>query len=218
VSLFGLDQIVDRAAVAERTADAHNLRASFAAADACHIPFRDGTFDSTFCVAVLQHIREPGEALREFARVTRRGGRILAVEPDNSARYWYSSVQEGMTASTAARQFFDAIAKSRGEAPEARVGPQLTTLFANAGVEPLEMQVFPVSMSKLGPPEAKLWVARKRAVEAEISWAKDPAVRTAGDEFLHAIDAYEKAAGSAGPGFVEIQSTLLFAVVGINQQ
>jgi SAM-dependent methyltransferase len=218
VSLFGLDQIVERAAVAERTADAHNLRASFAAADASHIPFPDATFDSTFCVAVLQHIREPGEVLREFARVTRPGGRILAVEPDNAARYWFSSLPEGVAAFEAARQFFEAIAKSRPEAPEARVGPQLTTWFANAGIEPLEIQVFPVSMPSLGPPEARIWVARKRAVEAEISWSSDAAVRAAGDSFLRAIDAYEKAASSAGPGFVEIQSTLLFSVVGINQE
>src|SRR5918995_6764330 len=55
VTFIGIDRLIDRALVAERTTDGHNLRASFGAADACHLPFRDRTFDSTFCVAVLQH-------------------------------------------------------------------------------------------------------------------------------------------------------------------
>jgi SAM-dependent methyltransferase len=214
VTLVGLDRIVERTIVAERTADKHNIRASFAAADACHIPFPDGTFDSTFCVAVLQHIREASEALREFARVTRPGGRILAVEPDNAARYWYSSAPEGMNAFAAARRFFDALAMSRSDAREPRVGPQLPTLFAAAGVEPLEVQLFPVSVSRLGPPDESMWDARRRTVAADIAGAADRAVSDAGEEFLRAIDDYRAAASAAGPGFVEIQSTLLVSVVG----
>ncbi|MGH9372352.1 MAG: methyltransferase domain-containing protein [Vicinamibacterales bacterium] len=214
VTLVGLDRLAERTAIAERAADGHNMRASFAAADACHIPFPDGTFDSTFCVAVLQHIPEAAEALREFVRVTRRGGRILAVEPDNAARYWYSSAPAGMTAFAAARSFFDALAKSRDEAREPRVGPQLPTLFAGADVEPLEVELFPVSISRLGPPEPAIWTARNKAIEADIGTSTDPAVRAAGDELLRAIEEYRAAASSAGPGFVEIQSTLLFSVVG----
>src|SRR5919106_6994788 len=114
VSFVGIDRVVERTIVAERTTDGHNLRASFAAADACHLPFPNGAFDSTFCVAVLQHITHIDEALSEFVRVTRPGGRILAVEPDNAARYWYSSAPSGMNAFAAARRFFDALAQSRG--------------------------------------------------------------------------------------------------------
>ena len=73
VTLIGIDRLIERTMIAERTTDGHNLRASFSAADARHLPFPDATFDSTFCVAVLQHITESREALREFARVTRPG-------------------------------------------------------------------------------------------------------------------------------------------------
>jgi SAM-dependent methyltransferase len=214
VVLFGIDLIVERTVIAERTTDGHNLRASFAAADACHIPFPDRTFDSTFCVAVLQHIAQPGEALREFARVTRPSGRVLAVEPDNTARYWYSSAPEGMQAVAAARKFFDLQARSRGEALEPRVGPRLPTLFVEAGIEPLEVQPFPVSISRLGRPERSIWAARRAAIQADLASASDEAVRSAGAEYLRAIDEYEKTTATAGAGFVEIQSTLLFAVVG----
>jgi SAM-dependent methyltransferase len=214
VAMVGLDRIVERTAIAGRTADAHNMRASFATADACQIPFPDATFDSTFCVAVLQHIHDPGEALREFVRVTRPGGRILAVEPDNAARYWYSSAPQGMTAYAAARKYFDALAKSRGEGLDPRVGPRLPTLFAEAGIEPLEVQLFPVSVSRLGPPKASVWTARKKAIGGDGTPPSDPSVRSAGDDYLQAMEAYQSAAASAGPGFVEIQSTLLFSVMG----
>src|SRR5512134_2043682 len=56
ITMVGIDRVVERAVIAERTTDGHNLRAAFAAADACHLPFPDNTFDCTFCVAVLQHV------------------------------------------------------------------------------------------------------------------------------------------------------------------
>jgi SAM-dependent methyltransferase len=214
ITLVGIDRVVERAIVAERTTDGHNLRAAFAAADGCHLPFPDNTFDCTFCVAVLQHIPQAAEALREFARVTRDGGRILAVEPDNAARYWYSSAPEGMIVFTHARTFFDALAHSRGEAYDPRVGPRLATLFVEAGIEPLAVQPFPVSISRLGAPEPAIWRARRASIEKEVSATADEGVREAGRRYLQALDDYERAAASAGKGFVELQSTLLFAVFG----
>jgi SAM-dependent methyltransferase len=218
VTLIGVDMLADRTAIAERAADGHNMRASFAAADACHLPFPDGTFDSTFCVAVLQHIADPAVALREFVRVTRPGGRIVAVEPDNASRYWYSSAPEGMRAFGAARTFFEALARARGETLEPRIGPQLPTLFTSLEIEPLEIQLFPVSVSRLGPPEAPVWSTRRAAIDAAVASASDSSVASAAQDYLRALDEYRAAASSAGPGFVEIHSTLLFGVVGQRQE
>jgi SAM-dependent methyltransferase len=214
VTLVGVDLIAERTIVAERTADGHNMRASFAAADASHLPFPDGTFDSTFCVAVLQHIAQAADALREFARVTRPGGRIVAVEPDNADRYWYSSAQSGMEAFAASRRFFQALAEARGEALEPRVGPRLPTLFVDAGLEPLEVHLFPVSASRLGGHEPSIWGARRAAVERAASAIDDRRVKGAAEDYLRALEAYESESAAAGAGFVEIHSTLLFGVVG----
>ena len=89
--LVGIDLAPSKVAAARQETIAHNQRVGFAAADACRLPFKDGVFDSIYCVAVLQHIDEVDTAVREFARVTAPRGRVLAVEPDNSARYGFSS-------------------------------------------------------------------------------------------------------------------------------
>lgn len=211
VIMIGIDLAVDRAIVAERQTDGHNLRASFAAADACRLPFTDVSFDCTFCVAVLQHVPDASEALREFVRVTVPGGRILAVEPDNDARYWYSSSPAGQAAYAAARRFFDAQAASRGEALEPRMGPRLPTLFQELGIDLLQVQLFPVSVSRIGPPLASVWQSRTQAIRMAVA-SGDAAVQQAGREYLETLARYE--ADATAEGFVEIQSTLLFAAVG----
>lgn len=43
----------------------------FLHADAEHLPFADDTFDVLVSVEVLEHLRDPEQALREYARVTR---------------------------------------------------------------------------------------------------------------------------------------------------
>jgi ubiquinone/menaquinone biosynthesis C-methylase UbiE len=47
-------------------------------ASATELPFDDGTFDVTCSFKVLAHVRDAETALREMARVTRRGGYVVA--------------------------------------------------------------------------------------------------------------------------------------------
>ena len=96
----------------------------------------------------------------------------------------------------------------------ARVGPRLATLFAESGIEPLEVQPFPVSISRLGPPDKATWQNRRSGVEVVLTLTADPAVQKAGRRYLDALTEYEKSVQSADAGFVELQNTLLFAVLG----
>ena len=212
--LAGVDLVLERVKRALDAARGMNARVGYACADACRLPFRDGTFDSTFCVAVLQHIRDIDQTLAEFVRVTRPGGRILAVEPDNAARYWFSSHPSGVTAFEHARRFFTAVSAARGESPPSAIGPTLPALFSSSGIEPLAVQVFPVAVSHLGSPPAAVWKARRDVIGALVQNAEDGAVREIGAEYLQALEQYERDAAAAGPTFVEIQNTLLFATVG----
>lgn len=214
VTLVAVDLKVDRARDALAAVRSHNMRASFAAADACALPFADATFDSTFCVAVLQHISDVGAAVREIARVTRPGGRIVAVEPDNSARYFYSSSAVGMRAYELAGQFFSGLTGGRGDATDPAVGPKLPALFASNGVGLLDVQLFPVSRAQLGAPAPAVWAARRRAIEQAIERAGDVGLRRLGQDYVKLLDTYAEEAKAAGPAFVELQNTMLFATVG----
>ncbi|RKS73089.1 methyltransferase family protein [Actinomadura pelletieri DSM 43383] len=59
------------------------LRPAYLRADGGRLPFRDGTFDTTSCHFLLSRIsaRKVSEVLREMARVTDPGGRLIFVEP-----------------------------------------------------------------------------------------------------------------------------------------
>lgn len=48
-------------------------------ADAEHLPFADGTFDVTYCVATLHHALDLPRMLHEMARVTRPGGLVAGL-------------------------------------------------------------------------------------------------------------------------------------------
>ena len=217
VTLVGVDRVPDRVREALGAVQAHNIRAAFAAADACALPFADATFDSSFCVALLQHIADVALAVREIARVTRPGGRIVAVEPDNAARYFYSSSNAGMRAYEVAGQFFSGLSE-RGDATDPAVGPKLPALFANSGIQLLDVQLFPVSRAQLGAPPPAVWASRRQAIEEAIAAAGDVGLRRLGQDYLKLLDNYAEEARVSGPAFVELQNTMLFATVGQRQE
>lgn len=214
MQLFGIDLVVDRVREAHAATRGINARVGYAAADACRLPFADSAFDSTYCVAVLQHIRDLAGALGEIARVTRPGGRVLIVEPDNAARYWFSSVQSGMDAFELSRRFFAGLAAVRGDTTEPSVGPRVPGMLASSGVEPLSVRLFPVSVAHIGVPPKAFWDSRRTAAKAAISKAPDEGLRRLGGDYLKGIEQYARDAESTGAGFVEIQNTMLFATVG----
>jgi SAM-dependent methyltransferase len=212
--MVGIDLMIERLMVARRQTASHNLRVAYATADACRLPFRDGAFDSTFCVAVLQHIADVEAAISEFARVTATGGRIVAVEPDNAARSLYSSSAAGKDAFDVSNRFFAALTAARGDESDAAVGPKLPTLFVRHGIDPLNVRLFPVSFVQLGRPAAEVWARRRAIAEESVETAATDSVRELGLEYLEALDRYSRAAAAEGSGFVEIQNTMLFGTVG----
>lgn len=70
LALTGIDFSADASAIAQ----AKLPQATFLTGDITNLPFSDGAFDVIGCFEVLEHLRGDGaqQALREFARVTRR--------------------------------------------------------------------------------------------------------------------------------------------------
>ena len=54
----------------------------FVRGDAHALPFADGTFDGCRADRTFQHLTDPERALAELVRVTRPGGRVVVVDPD----------------------------------------------------------------------------------------------------------------------------------------
>ena len=74
-------ELVRRQAVREQLA-VHLVRA-----DALAMPFRDGEVDVVHHQGLLEHFRDPMPLLRENARVTRRGGRVVVDVPQTFHLY-----------------------------------------------------------------------------------------------------------------------------------
>lgn len=67
---------------ARARAESLGLCIDFLLADASSLELPDETFNCARVDRTLQHIPEPKRVLKEMARVTKSGGRILAYEPD----------------------------------------------------------------------------------------------------------------------------------------
>ena len=63
-------------------------------ADVASVPFRSNTFDLIHCRWVLEHVLDAQAVFREFARVLKPGGRLLAITPN---LYHYATIMSRLT-------------------------------------------------------------------------------------------------------------------------
>lgn len=65
-------------------------RIQFRVGDACALPFRNGEFDHSLSMLVLQFIPQPERAVNEMRRVTRSGGTVAAATWDSRGGFvWF---------------------------------------------------------------------------------------------------------------------------------
>jgi SAM-dependent methyltransferase len=80
IRVEGVDPTAAYVAFAQQAVE--DARAEFQVSAAEALPFPDSTFDAALALLVLQDIADPDRAIREMARVTRRGGRVAACQWD----------------------------------------------------------------------------------------------------------------------------------------
>ena len=119
-------------------------RINFQTADACAMPFADGTFDLTLSMLVLAFIPEPQRAVREMVRVTKPGGTVAACMWD---------LRGGLVFG---RMFWDTAAALDPKAVEARRQTMSRPItrqggiageFKTAGLQNVQETVLTISMS-----------------------------------------------------------------------
>jgi SAM-dependent methyltransferase len=157
--------------LAEARARAAQMAAvTFVRADAHALPFGDSCFDGARVERTLQHVADPARAVREIARVTRPGRRVVAFEPD-----WRTLVFSGADIATSGRLAADVVVHSRHPA----AGSQLPSWFAAAGLlvedaggEVVHTRSFAVAeqlltlgaaIERLGDAVVRQWAAAARA-------------------------------------------------------
>jgi len=82
--VIGVDNDADMIAEAEKRVLLAEMSAwvSHKQADANELPFESNYFDACRCERILQHLHDPMKALSEMVRVTKSGGRIVALDSD----------------------------------------------------------------------------------------------------------------------------------------
>jgi len=63
-------------------ANGHRPRALFTNADACRLPFEDGTFDAVVSFETIEHVPHPEQLLQEIVRVLKSDGICICSSPN----------------------------------------------------------------------------------------------------------------------------------------
>jgi len=137
---------VDTRAASLRTAESETRKAGLASrvsyrkGDAYTIPVSDGHADLTCCRTLLMHLTEPLKAVKEMARVTKKGGIVAAVERGKMNAVFDPEDEEySALAEKLGRAYLRGMRKLEGK--EYAIGDRLPSIFMKAGLGDLRAEV-----------------------------------------------------------------------------
>jgi len=87
---------LEQARTAVREAGLANV--AFHQADVFRLPFADQSFDHIFVCYLLEHLREPEQALLSLRRALKTGGTITVIEGDHGSAYFHPETPEAVRA------------------------------------------------------------------------------------------------------------------------
>lgn len=128
------------------------------------LPFADGAFDVVVCHLVLLWVRDPVAALREMARVTRKGGVVAALaEPDLGGRVDHPDAGYA--------GWMSRMLRAAGGHPDA--GRRLGEWFAQAGLRPrLDADAVLMTAADMQPTWEQEWALTAREMGPVLGMAQ----------------------------------------------
>jgi ubiquinone/menaquinone biosynthesis C-methylase UbiE len=92
-SVRGFDFAPEAIAIARKSSSQPNV--SFSLGDICDMPFESGTVEAVVSLETIEHVPQPQLAVREIARILRRGGTAVISTPDREIYNWADHRTDG---------------------------------------------------------------------------------------------------------------------------
>jgi SAM-dependent methyltransferase len=159
--------------------------------DAAELPFPEAAFDFVVAAQVYSYVPEIARAIREAARVLRKGGRLVVLESDWDLCAW-ASADPALTRRVLA-------ARGAAQFAHAHLPRDLNALFLAAGLAPAGAQCYTILETRYDPDSfgaGLIASARAAAIKHGIPreeadrWAQDLHSRTADGEWFFCLNRF----------------------------
>ncbi len=118
----------------------------FRVGNALELPVESETVDLSICQTLLMHLDNPMKAIKEMCRVTKTGGRIVAIEPDFASYSYFDTAYETIDFSLDQRVKLWhwgrllTIGKKKLGRGDNEIGLKIPYLFYNNGLDVLDVR------------------------------------------------------------------------------
>ena len=145
--VIGIDLDPKLIELARKRADSRGIRnLDFRVGNAYELPIDDNSVDLSICQTLLMHLDEPLKGIKEMQRVTKTGGRVVAIEPDSSSLSFFDTAYETMNLSLEERsklwrlERIMAIGKKKLGRGDNDIGLKVPYLFFKSGLQLLDVR------------------------------------------------------------------------------
>jgi ubiquinone/menaquinone biosynthesis C-methylase UbiE len=134
-------------AAKERSIKRNHLNTDYRVGNAYELPLKEDSVDFSICQTLLMHLEEPLKAISEMRRVTRKGGIVVAIEPDFSSLSYFDTAYEevGFSLEDRVKQRRWNTILNEGKRKLGRgdneIGPKVPVLFLRSGLKVVDVRL-----------------------------------------------------------------------------
>jgi SAM-dependent methyltransferase len=181
--VYGVDfepEYIEEAKQKAQSVYLHNdIRYDFRVGNASNIPLPDNLADLTLCQTLLIHVKDPRQVINEMMRITKPGGWVLALEPNNLVpnlmfdRYGETDFDVESTLEVLEIKLRIEKGKKRLGEGFNSLGDVIPDLFLKAGLENIKVWISDKALSIIPPYDTQEKMLR---VEQMLQWIDSDAM------------------------------------------